>query len=236
MTAESLGGLAELAAARGDFATAAGLLREGLLVLGAVGHQQATTYGLLNLGLLKINQGDLPSASESINDGAGLAEKLGNQGLLAYAHYCQAQLLYHHGQPAPAVPILEECIAIGRQPGNRWYLPDALNLLGWIAYKSDDTARASALLRESLGLYREMRRKLDSVRCVERLAALAADGTHAARLLGAALAPAARDEYDQIVAGVRAHLDAAVFTRAWGEGRALGEADWDAVVAELLTV
>jgi predicted ATPase/DNA-binding XRE family transcriptional regulator len=246
LIAVALGSLAQLAAARGDFATAEGLLREGLGILGSVGHQQATTYGRLNLGLLKINRGDLPAASELIRAGAGLAEKLGDQGLLAYAHYCQAQLLFYQDQPAQAVPILEECIVFGRAAGHPWFLPDALSLLGWIEQKSGDRPRASTLLRESLGLYREMRRKLDSVGCVERLAALEADGARAARLLGAVeaarealgapISPVVRAEYDQIVAGVRAQLEAAVFARAWAEGRVLGQADWDNMVADLLTV
>jgi hypothetical protein len=116
--------------------------------------------------------------------------------------------------------------------------------LGWIARKSGDTGRASALLRESLGICRDTRRKLESVGCVERLAALVADGARAARLLGAAeamrealgapMAPVDRDEYDQTVAAVRAKLGEAVFALVWDEGRTLGEANWDRAVAEAL--
>jgi len=244
MSADCLNGLAELAAVRGDFASAEVLLREALSAWRGVGHRVGANYTLLNLGLLQTLWDELALAGELIREGVGVAEKLGDQGLLAYAHYCQAQLLYYQGQPALAVPILEACILFGRQPGHQGFLPDALSLLGWITRQAGDMARASALLRESLGLYREMRHKLDSVGCVERLAALDADGAHAARLLGAAeavraalgapLAPVARAEYDQIVAGVRAQLEEGEFARAWAEGRALGEADWDQVVAELL--
>ena len=104
---------------------------------------------------------------------------------------------------------------------------------------------AAEALRESLSLFRDLRRKWESVNAVERLAALVPDPARAARLLGAAeavrdalgapIAPLDQAEHTRLVERLRADLSAPDFQQAWAAGRGQGAADWDQVVAAILS-
>ena len=61
-----------------------------------------------------------------------------------------------HGQPARAVPLLEQCLALFQRLGNKRGIMEALGMLGAVAWSQGDDARATALHQECLTLAREL--------------------------------------------------------------------------------
>src|SRR5579859_2233985 len=245
--AAALGNLGWVAAWRGDLAAAEVLLEEGLPLWRDIGVN--ATGSLLNLGLVRLMGGKLEAAEEVIGPGARAARETGDPWVLGFALYCQSQLHYYRGQLDEAAALLEECVRAASGLGDHWSLPDALEAQGWVAYRLGDRPRAAALLREALARYQAMGRLLDTIGCVERLAALEPRPARAAWLLSAAAAarqalgvpvwPVALDEYAGLLAEVKARLPAAEFEGAWAKGQALGGGtigaeDWERVAASLL--
>jgi hypothetical protein len=109
-----------------------------------------------------------------------------------------------------------------------------LNRLGEVAQAQGDYARAGALHRESLAVFRDLGQKRDSLLCLEGLAWVAEAQKHAKRspvLYGAVAAlreatgaqapPLDRASYARSVDRVRARLGQAAFAAAWEEGHAM---------------
>jgi hypothetical protein len=110
--------------------------------------------------------------------------------------------------------------------------------LGWVEHQQGNDRRATALLTESLRLYRDRGHQGFIAECLDGLAGVigasaltSADVRHAARLHGAAeairgggkamLRPDERSTYQHDVTTTRARLGEAIFAAAWDEGRAL---------------
>jgi ATP/maltotriose-dependent transcriptional regulator MalT len=130
--------------------------------------------------------------------------------------------------------LLQEALATGREVGDRWGVASWLYQLGRLRLLQENEADATALLSDSLLLFREMGDDHRAAECLERLAIVAGSRHHdatAARLfgaaeatrdaLGASLSPADRDEHEPRVASARAALGATAFAASWEEGRAL---------------
>ena len=162
---------------------------------------------------------------------------------MSYAKYRQGELLYYRGEMEAARNVLEESIAQARQTGMWWLPPLSLSVLGWMARRAGDTARALALLRESLTLLRDRYNKTECVTTLERWAGAAAGAgryLEAATVLGAAealreamrspVAPVERADHARALADAREHLESSDFARAWGQGSAMALADWTKVI------
>ena len=99
------------------------------------------------------------------------------------------------------------------------------------------------MLRESLVLLRERRRKTEYPLALERWAGASAGAgryREATTILGAAealreamgapVAPVERADHARILADAREHLDPSDFARAWDQGRAMALEDWMKVI------
>ena len=139
------------------------------------------------------------------------------------------QGVYHQ-----ATALLEECVGLTRQMGDRQRLADGLSALGQVAVEEGDYERARGHYVDSLSLYRELGNRRSVATLLAQLASLArrrGQGSRAARLWGAATtlreaigAPLTADqsaELDHEVATARAACDEVEFTAAWAAGEAL---------------
>ena len=236
-------GLGNVAAIRGEHATAERLLSESLPVIEELGQRGLVADTLLSLGWIHLARGEPEAAAERIAAGSALFAELGDQRGLSYAKYRQGELLYYRGEMEAARNVLEESIAQARQTGMWWLPPLSLSVLGWMAHRAGDTARALTLLRESLTLLRDRYNKTECVTTLERWAGAAAGAgrsIEAATVLGAAealregmrspVAPVERADHARALADARAHLVPSDFARAWGQGRAMALADWTKVI------
>ncbi len=144
-------------------------------------------------------------------------------------------MLCEEGDYVSSRALLEECLAIARELGDRLGIAFALNGLGNVGAEQGDYPGARVLYEESLTIRRELGDRRGIAIALEGLAAVIAalgSSLRAARIWGAAerlreeigapLPPNERPRYDRRVGVVRAALrDDATFYRAWQEGRAL---------------
>ena len=108
----------------------------------------------------------------------------------------------------------------------------ALCNLGFAVGAQGDSARAEALLRESLDIYRELQNHLGIAECLvgrAQVSTTQGQPEAAARLLALAemvhrslpWPPSDRAEYERTVTSVRSLLGDEAFARAWTEGRTI---------------
>jgi tetratricopeptide (TPR) repeat protein len=129
---------------------------------------------------------------------------------------------------------LEQSLAWARERDFSWAIASGLTDLGHVACEQDDFARAMALYRESLGLYRTMRNPTALAWCLEGVVvATVAGGEYerAARLggaitglraaAGAAPAPSVWPPYVRACEAARQALGAESFAAVSAEGAAL---------------
>jgi predicted ATPase/DNA-binding CsgD family transcriptional regulator len=157
-----------------------------------------------------------------------------------------AGVTYQLGDDARASTLVEEAHALCGARRNVWVTTHTLNLMGSLAMKRRDYARADALFRENLMLAQELgeRRFLPSALAgVAELLAAQGDPEKAAHICGAVesmlevtgmnLTPTSQVNYNHALASVRHELDEATFSAAWDVGRAMRP---DAILAEVSRV
>jgi ATP/maltotriose-dependent transcriptional regulator MalT len=157
-----------------------------------------------------------------------------------------AGVTYQLGDDARASTLVEEAHALCGARRNVWVTTHTLNLMGSLAMKRRDYARADALFRENLMLAQELgeRRFLPSALAgVAELLAAQGDPEKAAHICGAVesmlevtgmnLTPTSQVNYNHALASVRHELDEATFSAAWNVGRAMRP---DAILAEVSRV
>jgi non-specific serine/threonine protein kinase len=154
-----------------------------------------------------------------------------------------AGVTYQLGDDARASTLVEEAHTLCGARQNVWVTTHTLNLMGSLAMKRRDYARADALFRENLMLAQELgeRRFLPSALAgVAELLAARGDHEKAAHICGAVesmrdvtgmnLTPTSQVNYNHALATVRHELDEAAFTAAWEAGRAMRP---EAILAEV---
>jgi non-specific serine/threonine protein kinase len=143
--------------------------------------------------------------------------------------------------------LLEEGLAAARKLTDHVFIALASRSLGTVAWLQGDDARACALHKTSLRLYRDIEDRWGITECLEGLAEVSSGQAapeavttpieaqpgmlRAVRLYGAAAALrestgnprrlAERIRYQRIVAALTAALGETVFAAAWEEGRVL---------------
>ncbi len=145
-----------LAGGRGDYAHAARLLEESLILQRALADQRGIAMTLQALGFVALNQGanhwavtlyeESLALRRAISDPWGIAAALGNLGQAAYleGEYDQATMFH------------EESLALRRELGNQRGIAVSLSDLGLVAWSRHDYDHAAALHEESLALRRDL--------------------------------------------------------------------------------
>ena len=245
---------ARLANSLGDLDEAAALARSGLELAEASEDAPGVADADTVLGNIARGLGDSHEARARYEQALSRYRPLGDRYSIGYTLIQLGKLgdLGTVGQPgdaadlARAVAACEEALAIYRALDNSWGTARALHQLGYLAYKSGESARAASLSSEALEMFWRHGNLTEAANPIEDLADVAGATGYpavAARFyglaeevrerLGVPMWPSYRDEYDREVSIARRALDEEVFAREWQAGRTLAMED---AVAEALTL
>jgi transposase len=232
--AAALANLGVAAKEQGDYDRAAALHEESLALQRGLGDSRGIASGLLGLGNVAHMQGHLDRAAALFEESLDLHRQLGDRAGIAFALNNLGIVAQDHGDCARATALHEQCLALYRDMGDRTHVAGTLSNLGIVARLQGDGARAAELQREALAIRWDIGDRLGIIVCLSELAAVAVlqdNPLRAARLRGAAEAQretigvpatsAYHADHAQVLAAVRAALDADAFAAAWAAGQAL---------------
>ncbi len=219
----------------GKYASARMLYEESLALHRELGDRRAIAVSLLYLAqLLFISQGDQAALSSLLEESLFLFTDLGEKGGIANAYFLAGQLALREGNAVAAHVQTEKSIVLYREIGHRKALADALAILARVKVAQGEQTAALSLYEESLAIARELKHSSLVASCLEGFAqVIAMQGQlwWAARLFGAAEAlreasgtpipGIERENYEQTVLALRAHLGELDFSRTWSQGRAM---------------
>ena len=228
----------------GNYTTAASVIEEGLAIMRELEENSGIARALWKLGWFSLSQGDYEQASQCFAESLPFYREIGDKDGQAMVLAGLAEVMLRQGEYGGANVLMEESLALRHETSDTWGIAASFGNLAWVALRQGNLTKATALLAESLQLRRELGDIGGVAWCLEKMAEIALttgetqsdplrdeDFRRAARLFGAAEALRApvnsvidlvdRPEYERQVAIVRAQLDEAAFTTAWGEGQAL---------------
>jgi tetratricopeptide (TPR) repeat protein len=234
VTAKALRGAGVIAREQGDYAAAAALGEEALVLFREIGDTLGIARTAHLLGDTASDVGDYAHATEMLEESLALFQTLDDASSMANMLNDLGVVARRQGEFALAARLFEESLAKARVAGNELGVARTLSNLGHVAADQHNHPRALALYRESLELQAEVGDVRGLAWSLERIAALPVAWQwpeQAAQLFGAAgaardaaglpLPPAGRDWYDRAVEEVQARLGAVPFRAAWAAGRAL---------------
>ena len=225
-------GASALAWGQADAERAEAYAEEALKLFRRVDDKPGVARALNHLGLVSQERGAYDRARDFFEESGALARELGNERSSGVTVVNLGGLALIEGEYARAREFSELGLRLHREQGSRDGEAISLLNLGFAALEEGAVDEARKRLEESRDLFRELGFTEYLSFALEGLAALAADGEplEAARLLGhaealrdvpdASLGPFERRLHERTLATVHEHLDAASFSKAWGEGRA----------------
>ncbi|HSL76564.1 MAG TPA: LuxR C-terminal-related transcriptional regulator [Candidatus Limnocylindrales bacterium] len=222
--------LAEFFNVLGEYDAADEQARTAETRFAAMGAHLGTATMLAQQGLAAAGRGEFEAALAAYDRARPMLETAGNDLTWAYWEAAVGRFELGLGNLAAAVEHLEEADRRFRLIPS-WYHGRTLAMLGVVAHRRGEVARATTLLAEGLISLRAYGATVDAIGCVEDMARLAVDqgdGRRAATLLAAATglrdATAAagsvpeRVQLSADVDRVRSALPTADFEAAWAAG------------------
>jgi tetratricopeptide (TPR) repeat protein len=226
--ADALTNLGCLFRIRGDYATAQSHFEEALHVYREQGRNIWETDVHCAIAENAIAQGDFSTARLQLQAVSSILGSSENKWLQVLVEYFRGLLAYYEGDIDEAAGFLEDTIVQAREGQFKPDLARSLVTLGRVKHRSGEVGQAFRLLREGLGLFREIGNKLGIAIALEALAYVSVnqeEGTLAVMLcatahnlreaLGAPIPPIDRTAYDSVIAASRTKLGDAVFTDVW---------------------
>lgn len=223
-----------------DFATATARFQECIDLCQETGEKWRPVLASIWMGIVAVMQGEVDRAEEILHQALVLARKQGDPWCLMILMASAAQGEFLRGELDKAEATMLEAEPICRGADDNWTLAWILNNLAQIGLKRGDLQTAEGYVREALRLAREYGNAWASVIAMVEAAVLLAlrHGNdpealcRAARLCGAGEVYAgkpvlfgggagAKIIFDQMVAQVRAGMDAETWDRGYREGAAL---------------
>jgi predicted ATPase/DNA-binding CsgD family transcriptional regulator/Tfp pilus assembly protein PilF len=230
----TLNHLGSLARDRGEYGTARLLHEESLAIRRETGDKIAIATVLQNLGLAARARGDAAAARVHAEESLAVSRVSGDAWSIAYAVTHLGRLSLDAGDVDAARTMCEQALAMAREFGEERCTALALHNAALVAKAQEDYASAHTLFKESLLIYGRIGGALDSIECVEGIAAaIGRQGAAAlaARLWGAAQArrdamgtpraPLDEASHARDMTGVREHLGEAAWATAWDAGQGL---------------
>jgi len=154
--ARALLGVASLAYAQGDYATARASSEQGLFLGREMGDLLLAMEAQFRSGMVALRCGDHAAARASLEAALSLSTELGNKPGIAGVQGSLGFLALRQGDYAVARTHLEASVALQRELGNKNGIADALDDLATVAGVQDDSDDQGAALDECLALYREL--------------------------------------------------------------------------------
>jgi predicted ATPase/DNA-binding CsgD family transcriptional regulator len=208
---------------------------ESVAILRALGDHSQLAEALGRLSTTAIQEGDFAAAYASGEQALDLFRQLADAEGVAYTLSAVGFALLGQGADTGGERCLEESLEACRRVGNRRHTSRALQGLGLAALRRGQHRVARDRLEEAAAIVSEFGdRWFLGVYCLPALAhahhleghpeeaALLLGAAEALReLIGAPISPGLARDYEEVVSGTRAVLDAESFTAAWSRGRGL---------------
>jgi tetratricopeptide (TPR) repeat protein len=189
---------------------------------------------LQNLGQLELSQGNYERASQFLQETLKVLGDVGGNDQTAVVLYRLGVVARCREDYTGALSFEQRCLTLTHELGDKHVKGYALCELGIIAQRLGQSDRATAVLKESVGMLSGVGDRWGLTRGLEALAAVALEQqqlARAARLFGAAEAwreamgapiePFERLAQQSQVDEVRAGLGTAASEKLWNEGRAM---------------
>ena len=235
--AKALNGAGWLAAYQDEYGAAKAHIEEGLALYRELGDKEGIASSLVILGSVAAmgQREDIPVA-DLVEEAILLKPELKDRRTLAQLLVLEGRVALARGDLQRSVALWEETLALHREARDALGIVMCLTNIGLLRLAQSDHERSATLLREGLCLARELDHKTFVQYCIIGLACLAAFRSHpvrAAQLWGAAEgmseaygahfshAGRAAIDYEGRLDIARSQLDAAAWTAAWAEGRAM---------------
>ena len=226
-----LNGNGMFARQQGDYEKAREMHEMGLAEGSAANDQSQIASSSRGLGMVAVKQGDFEIARKYLDDALAIDRTLEDNFNIALTLSMLGDLARLEGASSEARSHFEASLVITRQLDDKWFLTSNLNNLGFVACDLGDYKAAGAYFAEALAIVREFGNKIIISYTIDGFCALAVergDAERAARLAGAAenlrtsmgseIEPAERRFRDEYIAKIKANMDEAAFTQAYGTG------------------
>jgi non-specific serine/threonine protein kinase len=142
---------------RGHFSESRALRAAVLALPAGPEHAPLRAELLQGIGMLALRQGDYPAARAYLDEGAGIARRVGDPRLLAPTLATLGFVARVQDDYAACRPALEEALTVARELGDTFHTAMALHHLGLLALEADRQVEpAWALNEQSLALYRQI--------------------------------------------------------------------------------
>jgi non-specific serine/threonine protein kinase len=233
----------DLAMMQGEFLRALELLNASITLAHDIEDRETLTYALGWRGITLHYMSNYELSKQHLEQTLSLARAAAVPLWEALGLMVLASVTHQLGDDTLASSLVEEAHALCRARRNVWVTTLTLNLMGSLAAKQRDFARADALYRENLALAQaigERRFVPGALAGVARILAAQGDSEKAARICGAVeamldvtglnLSPTSKADYDRALAAAQLELNEATFTAAREAGRAMRP---DAILAEV---
>jgi len=210
--------------------------RKSMACFESVGNREMLSFPLSILSLVALAKGDYEQAIEHIDEERALGQELASPTILVESFALEGLVAWTRKAYDRAVQCAQKSLEIAREMTIVWRKP-ANYVLGRVALSRGDYPLAQAHLMELLPKTRASAISPNDLRPLHLMGVLAARQQKmrpAATLMGAldgmygrwahnVISPAEQDEYDQVLAAVRADLGQAAFAAAWEAGRSMTE-------------
>ncbi|HST04138.1 MAG TPA: tetratricopeptide repeat protein [Chloroflexia bacterium] len=154
--AQALGGLAYLAAKRGEREAARSFLEESLAVSRALGDRPKIARILTNLGRLAMEAGDYERAEALERDSLALFRDLHDKSGMAAVLANLGQLAAENEDYDTAIALLEESLVLNRELGDKGHIAWVLGDLGIATLAAGKYERSMAVYGEASKLFLEL--------------------------------------------------------------------------------
>jgi predicted ATPase/transcriptional regulator with XRE-family HTH domain len=153
---------ARRARAAGQYGQSIALLEDALSRLRAVGDRGGWSTGgigivLYELALVLRERGDYAGASALFRENLDRHRELEDREDTAVGLMGLGDIARDQADPTQIRKYCEQSLTISRELGLQWAIGFLLNNLAWAAYLDNDLPKASNLISESVGLFREVR-------------------------------------------------------------------------------
>jgi predicted ATPase/DNA-binding SARP family transcriptional activator len=230
---------------KGHYATGNSLVEESVTLSRATHNRRVLGLALTYLGAAAFDRGDYPAANQHFAEALPVLRESGDRWDLASALTWMGHGLCAQSDFQQATVLGEEALALYQAVGEKWGIAWVLQNLGSAACAQADYPRATQRFKASLTVWQELETPTGMLHVLAGLARVKlAQGQviqvaqlfgaveAQLKMIGAALFPLDRREYERNVAELQAQLDAVAVAAAWKAGGALSLEQAIALAAE----